>query len=251
MNKEQTVRKDEFEIETIKANVAKKTLDKAAAKQKPALYLAPLLTKNAPIEQPHSARETSSAKRVFDLGIGGLLLFLTAPLFVIIAFAIRLTSKGPIILRQTRLTDGGKKFSMYKFRSMMVDAESRSGPVLAQKNDRRITPLGKILRTTRLDELPQLLNVIRGDMSLVGPRPERPEIAAQLRTELPHFDRRLEVKAGLTGLAQVKMGYCSCPDSYRRKLAFDRLYVRHQSMRLDSWIAFRTIWVMLTGRGAR
>lgn len=190
-------------------------------------------------------------KRAFDITGASVLLVATAPVMAVVALLVKLSSPGPIILRQTRLTVGGKTFSMLKFRSMRSDAESNSGPVLAQANDTRVTSIGRFIRLTRIDELPQFVNVIRGEMSLIGPRPERPEIAEQLRKSLPQFDRRLEVKAGLTGLAQVEMGYSGCTDSYRRKLAFDRLYVQRQSLPLDIWIALRTVWVMCTGRGAR
>ena len=190
-------------------------------------------------------------KRTVDLTAASILLVATAPLMALVAVLVKMSSPGPIILRQTRLTAGGKTFPMFKFRSMRSDAESSSGPVLAKANDTRVTTIGRFIRLTRIDELPQFINIIRGEMSLIGPRPERPEIADQLRKSLPQFDRRLEVKAGLTGLAQVEMGYSGCTDSYRRKLAFDRLYVQRQSLPLDLWIALRTVWVMCTGRGAR
>jgi lipopolysaccharide/colanic/teichoic acid biosynthesis glycosyltransferase len=198
-----------------------------------------------------SAEGGTRFKRLFDVIASSTLLILTAPLMVVVALLVKLSSPGPIILQQRRLTKDGREFSMLKFRSMRCDAETASGPVLAQKNDSRVTAIGRLIRLTRLDELPQLLNVLRNDMSLIGPRPERPEIAAQLRREIPNFDRRLRVKAGLTGLAQVEMGYSSCASSYRRKIAFDRLYVKNQSLMLDCWIAFRTVWVMFTGKGAR
>lgn len=194
---------------------------------------------------------TNRFKRLFDVATAGSLLVLTSPLMLVVAVLVRLSSPGPIILQQRRLTQDGKEFAMFKFRSMRSDAESKSGPVLAQQNDSRVTPIGRFIRMTRLDELPQLVNVLRNEMSLIGPRPERPEIAEQLRREIPNFDQRLRVKAGLTGLAQVEMGYSSCTSSYRRKVALDRLYVRRQSLILDCWIAFRTVWVMFTGRGAR
>jgi lipopolysaccharide/colanic/teichoic acid biosynthesis glycosyltransferase len=193
----------------------------------------------------------SGLKRSFDLVGAIAMLVLLSPVMATVWIALRLTSKGPAILSQVRLTQGGKHFKMYKFRSMRLDAERHSGPVLAKVGDDRVTPVGKIIRRTRLDELPQLVNVIMGDMSLIGPRPERPEIAEQLRTELPSFDRRLAVKAGLTGLAQVNLGYSACTDSYRRKVALDRVYVQRQSLLLDTWIAIKTVVVMITGHGAR
>jgi lipopolysaccharide/colanic/teichoic acid biosynthesis glycosyltransferase len=152
-------------------------------------------------------RRESFIKRFVDVAASASLLIITSPLLAVVWCAVRVTSKGPAILRQVRLTQGGRSFEMYKFRTMCVDAESKSGPVLAKTGDTRITPFGRLLRISRIDELPQLVNVIRGDMSLIGPRPERPEIAQRLRQDLPGFDRRLEVKAGLTGLAQVSSGY--------------------------------------------
>lgn len=190
-------------------------------------------------------------KRSFDIVGATTMLVALAPVMMIVWAAVRVTSKGPAILSQVRLTKGGKHFNMYKFRSMRIDAERHSGPVLAKVGDNRVTPVGKFIRRTRLDELPQLVNVILGDMSLIGPRPERPEIAEQLRIELPSFDRRLAVKAGLTGLAQVNLGYSACTDSYRRKVALDRVYVQRQSLFLDIWIAIKTVVVMITGHGAR
>lgn len=179
------------------------------------------------------------------------LLLLAAPMMLAIALAIRLTSRGPVIYTQPRLTKGGKTFIMFKFRSMYVDAENSSGPVWARRGDPRITPIGRFLRVARLDELPQLLNVVLGQMSLIGPRPERPELAAELSKNIPQFKRRMEVRAGITGLAQVANGYASEVNGYRRKVKFDVHYVNHFSLALDIAIALRTIRVVLTGFGAR
>jgi lipopolysaccharide/colanic/teichoic acid biosynthesis glycosyltransferase len=134
---------------------------------------------------------------------------------------------------------------------MRVDAESTSGAVLATRGDPRVTPIGAFLRKTRLDELPQLLNVLKGEMSLIGPRPERPEIASQLSQSIPRFHRRLEARAGLTGLAQVVQGYPDGRKGYRRKVGLDLIYIRKRSPLLDMWIALRTVSVVLTGSGAR
>ena len=196
-------------------------------------------------------RRYETVKRSFDF-LGALLLFtLLLPVMLLVAVAVKLTSRGPAIYVQRRLTRGGKVFSMFKFRTMRLDAEANSGPVWAQHHDPRITPLGRFLRASRLDELPQLANVILGDMSLIGPRPERPELAAELAKELPDFNRRLEVRGGITGLAQVSSGYAACSQSYRRKLALDITYVNNRSLRLDCVIAAKTIAVMFTGFGAR
>jgi lipopolysaccharide/colanic/teichoic acid biosynthesis glycosyltransferase len=192
-----------------------------------------------------------SIKRVVDvLGALAILTF-ALPVMLSLALVIRLSSPGPSIYLQRRLTRGGKVFTMFKFRTMSQTAEEKSGAVLAQKNDTRITPFGKFLRKFRLDELPQVINVMIGDMSLIGPRPERPEIARQLSVELPDMKKRLEVNAGLTGLAQVQAGYASDIDSYKEKLKWDITYVENRSLLLDLKIAIRTIKVVLTGDGAR
>lgn len=190
-------------------------------------------------------------KTFLDLIVALVMLICAAPLMLITYIAIKIVSPGPAILKQKRLTLNGEVFTIYKFRSMHLDAETHSGAIMANENDPRIFPLGKLLRKSRLDELPQLINVLRGEMSLVGPRPERPEIASSLEKELYGFYRRTQAKAGLTGLAQVQQGYCSSVDSYKRKLALDLLYVRKQSLILDVSILFRTISVVLFFRGAR
>jgi len=187
-------------------------------------------------------------KRFIDVVGASALLLVLAPVMVLCAVLIKLSSPGPVIFRQRRLTRGGRVFTMYKFRTMFADAESTTGAVWAKKHDPRITPIGRVLRTTHLDEVPQLANVLRGEMSLIGPRPERPEFAGRLQKELPSFNRRLEVNAGITGLAQTTNGYASSIESYRRKLAFDRLYVRHRCLWLDLRIAGRTLLVFLTGK---
>ncbi|MCL4139724.1 UNVERIFIED_CONTAM: hypothetical protein GTU68_052032 [Idotea baltica] len=170
---------------------------------------------------------------------------------LLVCLSIRLCSKGPAIYLQRRLTRGAKVFTMFKFRTMAVTAEQDTGAVMATAGDMRVTKVGRILRRTRLDELPQLINVLIGDMSLIGPRPERPEIAAKLQEHLPDMPSRLLVKAGLTGLAQIKCGYASCPESYRLKLDQDIYYVEHRTLWLDFKIAIQTVWVILTGYGAR
>lgn len=190
-------------------------------------------------------------KRGMDL-VGALLLFtILSPLMLITAFLIRTTSSGPAIFRQKRLTQGGREFTMYKFRTMTYDAEEGTGAIWAADDDPRRTKLGPFLRKTHIDELPQLINVLVGNMSLIGPRPERPEIAAKLSDELPHFSRRLEVKAGITGLAQIAMGYASSVHAYRRKLALDIQYVQERCLSLDLRIALRTLGVIFTGHRAR
>lgn len=200
-------------------------------------------------------RKPSVAYRIFktsfDMVGATALLVATLPIMAVVAVVIKRTSPGPVIFRQRRLTKEGKEFWLYKFRSMNVDAEAKSGAAWAETNDPRITKVGSFIRNTRIDELPQLVNVLKGEMSLIGPRPERPEFAVQIEEEVPGFYRRLEVKAGLTGLAQVGNGYSSCMDGHRKKLAWDRLYIQKQSIALDLWISIKTVFVMLTGHGAR
>lgn len=190
-------------------------------------------------------------KRSVDIVGSMALLALLSPVLAGVAVAVKLTSPGPALFRQKRLTEGGREFELLKFRSMIVDAEKDSGATLATKSDPRVTRIGSFLRKTRLDELPQLVHVLRGEMSLIGPRPERPEIARELKKEIRRFDRRLGTRAGLTGLAQVIQGYPDGVRGYRRKLGLDILYIKKQSIVLDMWIAVRTVLVILSGSGAR
>lgn len=169
-------------------------------------------------------------KRMEDILVSGIMLILTSPFFLIIALMIKCTDKGPVFYTQQRLTLNGKVFSIYKFRTMVVDAEKKSGPVKAGDKDPRILPVGRFLRATRLDELPQLLNILKGDMSLVGPRPERPELAEIITKNIPEFSYRLKVKAGLTGYAQIYGKYCTT--SYD-KLKLDLTYIRNYSIWMD------------------
>lgn len=192
-----------------------------------------------------------SVKRTFDVAGAFFLLMFAFPVMVLVAAATRLSSPGPSIYLQRRLTKGGRTFTIFKFRSMAKTAESETGAVMATEGDSRITRLGSFLRKTRLDELPQLINVLIGDMSLIGPRPERPEIARELTKQLPLMNERLRVKAGLTGLAQIKHGYVSDADSYQEKLDWDIHYITHRSLLLDIKICFLTVWVVLSGYGAR
>lgn len=173
------------------------------------------------------------------------------PVMIGVAVAVRMSSPGPVIFRQKRLTEGGREFMLCKFRTMRQDAERETGAVVAQLHDVRVTGAGKFLRKSRLDELPQVWNVLRGDMSLIGPRPERPELAKNFEKKINGFHRRLGVKAGLTGLAQVIQGYPEYTDGYRQKLALDILYIKKKSVFLDMWIALKTVGVVVSGSGAR
>jgi len=190
-------------------------------------------------------------KRVFDLLGSSFLILATSPLMIAAVLAVKLTSPGPIVFKQKRLTRGAKIFTLLKFRTMVSNAENSTGAVWAESNDPRITKLGKFLRRTRIDELPQLFNVLAGDMSLIGPRPERPEFSEKLCKEFPSFNKRLEVKAGITGLAQVGSGYAACLSSYRKKLALDLLYIQNRCLLLDLKITLKTVLVIITGSGAR
>ena len=170
-------------------------------------------------------------KRTEDIVISGIMLVLFSPVFLIASVAIKCTDGGPVFYKQERLTMNGKKFMIYKFRTMVVDAEKMSGPVLATDKDPRVLPIGRLLRATRLDELPQVLNILKGEMSVVGPRPERPELAAEIEKNIPEFAFRLKVKAGLTGYAQVYGKYNTT--SYD-KLKLDLMYIRKYSLLLGS-----------------
>lgn len=180
-------------------------------------------------------------KRAEDLLIATLMLLVFSPIFVLAAVGIKCTDRGPVFYKQERLTKDGKHFMIYKFRTMVVDAEKMSGPVLASEQDPRILPIGKILRATRMDELPQILNILKGEMSLVGPRPERPELAAEIEREIPEFRYRLKVKAGLTGFAQVYGKYNT--NSYD-KLKLDLMYIRKYSLMLDLKLILMTPKIM-------
>ena len=168
------------------------------------------------------------------------LLVLTAPLILATAMLVKLTSPGPAFYAQVRLGRRGRTFRLYKIRTMLHDAEKLSGPRWASPDDPRITPVGRFLRHTHLDELPQLWNVLRGEMSLVGPRPERPELVPALEQAIPHYRRRLLVRPGVTGLAQVQLPADSDMESVRRKLAYDLYYVREQGLWLDLRILLST-----------
>lgn len=189
------------------------------------------------------------AKRLFDILISFLILILTFPLLVIIGIAIKLDSEGPVFYKQERCGIGGKIFKIYKFRTMKKDAEKLSGPVWSQKNDPRITRVGKFLRKVRMDELPQMLNILKGEMSLVGPRPERPFFVEKFALEIPYYKRRLRVKPGVTGWAQVKHKYDENIEDVKTKLKFDLFYIENMSLRMDLKILIRTIFVVLFGKG--
>jgi len=190
-------------------------------------------------------------KRVVDVLISLLGIVVFLPLWLLVALAIWLEDRGPVFYSQDRLGHGGNAFRLHKFRSMIPEAEKRSGPVWAAADDPRITRVGRIIRLLRIDEVPQLWNVLRGEMSFVGPRPERPYFVERLAAEIPLYRRRLHVKPGVTGWAQTKQAYDSSLDDVREKLRYDLYYIENMSLRFDLVIIARTVWVVLTGRGAR
>ncbi len=194
--------------------------------------------------RPGGGYET--AKRLLDLAAAGVGLVLTLPVWPLIALAIRLDGAGPVLFTQRRVGLHGRPFTICKFRTMRVDAE-RDGARWADRNDPRVTRVGRFLRLTRLDELPQLWNVLRGDMSLVGPRPERPEFVEQLSHVIPHYRERHLIKPGLTGWAQIHLGYGATVEDARRKLCFDLYYLKHRSVDLDFAILIRTLGTFLLG----
>ncbi len=198
-----------------------------------------------------ASRWTRSVKRMLDLALSMILAFLTAPLMLLTALAIKLDSKGPILYSQERVGESGRVFTVYKFRSMRTDAERGGQPVWARDKDDRITRVGRFIRKTRLDELPQLWNVMRGTMSFVGPRPERPFFVEQLAREIPFYMQRHAVKPGLTGWAQVKYEYGSSIEDAMEKLRYDLYYIKHLSVIFDLTIVLDTVKVVLFGKGAK
>lgn len=191
-----------------------------------------------------------ATRRAISVAVSAALLVLTAPLIAVAALAVALDSPGPILYRQGRVGRRGVVFSIVKFRTMGVDAE-RAGAEWAAFDDPRVTRVGRWLRRFRVDELPQLWNVLRGDMDLVGPRPERPKFVAELRRKIPYYDLRAIVRPGITGWAQVKYPYAASVEEAREKLQYDLYYVRHLSLSLDLFIVLLTAKVVLSGRGAR
>ena len=225
-------------------------------------------------ETSHSPRVGSQSRserlrRVTNVVLAALALALMAPVLLLVTIAVKLSSPGPVLYRQARIgldrrrrgatgpsiydrrvrDLGGAAFVIYKFRSMYIDAERTTGAVWATRGDPRITPVGRVLRKTRLDELPQLLNVIRGDMNIVGPRPERPSIVDRLRIDIAEYPLRQLARPGITGWAQINQCYDSCVDDVRVKVRYDLEYLRRQGMAEDVRIMLRTIPVVLFRRG--
>ena len=191
------------------------------------------------------------AKRAVDIVLSVIGIIVCVPLFLFAALLVRLTSKGPIIYKQVRVGKDGKLFEIFKFRTMRVDAEKESGPVWAAANDNRLTPAGDFLRKSHMDEIPQFFNVLRGDMSVIGPRPERPVFVNQFKQEISDYEKRLVVKPGITGLAQVWHRYDETIADVRKKIKYDLLYIKKICLWTDLSILFRTVRVVFTGEGAR
>nr|WP_244359496.1 sugar transferase [Dolosigranulum pigrum] len=189
----------------------------------------------------HISPEDDLLKRAGDILISVMLLILASPIMLVTALLIKATSKGPVFYKQTRITLDQREFSILKFRTMSATAEKDSGPVLAQANDSRVTTVGKYLRSLRIDELPQLINVLRGDMSLVGPRPERPFFVEQFKEENPYYELRHNVRAGITGYAQVYGKYST---DFQAKLKFDLVYIKNYSLLFDIQILLQTIKIL-------
>jgi lipopolysaccharide/colanic/teichoic acid biosynthesis glycosyltransferase len=192
-------------------------------------------------------------KRLLDLALGTVMLVVAAPAMLLVVIASLIESRGrdPVLYHQIRIGQGGLPFRLHKFRSMRVDAEKDGRARWAAKDDARVTALGKLLRRTRLDELPQLFNVLKGQMSLVGPRPERPEFVERLSTGIPYYAERHRVRPGLTGWAQLLYPYGSNEEDAKRKLEFDLYYVKHAGVFMDLVILLQTVEVVLLGKGAR
>ena len=190
-------------------------------------------------------------KRLADILLSVLGLILAAPLMIVVTILIKIDSQGPVFYRQQRVGQNGKRFTLTKFRSMRDDAEAVTGPIFADKDDLRITRVGRVLRTTRVDELPQLLNVLRGEMSFVGPRPERPFFVEQFAKDIPYYTQRLSVKPGLTGWAQVCYSYGATVEDAVEKLRLDLYYIKHVSLILDLFIIMKTLKIIVLGKGAR
>jgi sugar transferase (PEP-CTERM system associated) len=196
-------------------------------------------------------RQTLLYQSISNLLVAAIGVVVTAPLMLIVALAVRLSSPGPILYRQIRVGMDGVSFTLYKFRSMRADAEAQSGAVWASKDDPRVTRVGRIIRKLRVDELPQLFNVLKGEMSIVGPRPERPEFVKTLSSRIPYYRQRHCVRPGITGWAQINYRYGDSLEDTIEKLEYDLFYIKNMSISLDTYIIFHTLKTMLTSRGAQ
>lgn len=196
-----------------------------------------------------TSRRVSAVKRVLDVCLSFGALLISLPIMIIVAIGVKASSAGPLFYHQIRVGERGKTFTLHKFRSMRADAESSTGAVWSRDGDDRVTPIGRFLRQMRLDELPQLWNVMRGDMSLIGPRPERPEFVQQLTQAIPYYGQRHVVKPGLTGWAQVRYAYGSSVEDAMEKLQYDLFYIKNMSLMMDAVILLSTVKTVLSRRG--
>jgi exopolysaccharide biosynthesis polyprenyl glycosylphosphotransferase len=199
----------------------------------------------------HRRLQASLARRAVDIAVATVAAVVTAPLTLLVALAIKLDSPGPVFYRQVRVGEGGRRFTIIKFRSMRTDAEASGTAQWASERDPRVTRVGAFIRRYRIDELPQLWNVVSGEMALVGPRPERPELVAEIARQLPFYEPRHLVRPGITGWAQVYAPYAASIEETLEKLSYDLYYVKHQSFATDAGIMLSTLGVMAGGRGAR
>jgi exopolysaccharide biosynthesis polyprenyl glycosylphosphotransferase len=209
------------------------------------IYGFPLIEIMPEIMQPWER----AVKRTLDILFSAIVLLLGLPIWILVAIAVKLDTKGPVFYTQDRVGKDEKHFPIIKFRTMFTNAETESGPVWANKQDPRVTRIGKILRKLRIDEIPQLINVLDGNMSLVGPRPERPFFVEQLSKEIPLYKRRLKVRPGITGWAQVKHKYDENIEDVKKKVQYDLFYIENMSLRMDFKILLNTITVVLLGKG--
>jgi exopolysaccharide biosynthesis polyprenyl glycosylphosphotransferase len=190
-----------------------------------------------------------AAKRTLDVLTAAAGLIIATPVLLVVALLVKVTSRGPVLYHQQRVGQHGRTFTVHKFRSMRADAEAKTGAVWAASNDSRVTPIGRLLRKSRLDELPQLWNVLRGEMSFVGPRPERPEFVRQLTEQIPYYGQRHVVRPGLTGWAQVRYSYGASTEDALQKLQYDLYYIKNLSISLDLFIIFSTIKTVVLRKG--
>jgi len=197
------------------------------------------------------SRSIEFGKRTLDLVVASVMFVLLLPVMLLVGLAVKLSSAGPALYHQKRVGLNGKVFLVHKFRSMRTDAEAKTGAVWAQANDTRVTSVGRFLRRTRLDELPQLWNVLRGDMSLVGPRPERPEFVAELTEKIPFYGFRHVVRPGLTGWAQVRYTYGASVEDALEKLQYDLFYIKHLGISFDIFVMLSTLKIVVLRRGAQ
>jgi lipopolysaccharide/colanic/teichoic acid biosynthesis glycosyltransferase len=198
------------------------------------------------IVHPRFSPRLSTKKRATDIVVAGVLGVVLFPAVALAALAIKLSSEGPVLYRQRRLGERGRSFEVLKFRTMRADAEPDGVPAWSTAEDERVTPVGRLLRRSHLDEVPQLWNIIKGDMSLVGPRPERPELVRQLEALIPHYQRRHLIKPGMTGWAQLKAGYGGTRLGAAYKLCYDLYYLKHRSLVFDLLIIIETLKTVIS-----